>query len=64
MGRADRLPARRLARPGRCHGAAAAVAGLVFAAVPINLAQILKLANLPRRAMETLAIAAGLRPAR
>jgi hypothetical protein len=41
-------------------GAAAALAGLIFVAVSINLAQILRLANLPRRAVETLAIAVGL----
>jgi len=40
--------------------AAAALAGLIFVAVSINLAQILRLANLPRRAVETLAIAVGL----
>jgi hypothetical protein len=41
-------------------GAAAALAGLIFVAVSINLARILKFRNLPRRAVETLAIAVGL----
>jgi hypothetical protein len=41
-------------------GAAAALAGLVFVAVSINLARILMFATLPRRAVETLAIAIGL----
>jgi hypothetical protein len=37
-------------------GAAAALAGLLFVAVSINLTAILKFASLPRRALETLLI--------
>jgi hypothetical protein len=41
-------------------GAAAALTGLIFVAVSINLAQILKYRALPVRAMETLVLLGGL----
>jgi modulator of FtsH protease len=41
-------------------GAAAALAGLIFVAVSINLEQILKYPALPPRAVETLSITVGL----
>ncbi|HXZ73881.1 MAG TPA: hypothetical protein VEH31_23830, partial [Streptosporangiaceae bacterium] len=41
-------------------GAAAALTGLIFVAVSINLEQVLKYPALPRRAVETLAIMIGL----
>ena len=41
-------------------GAAAALAGLIFVAVSINLEQILKYPALPPRAIETLSITVGL----
>lgn len=41
-------------------GAAAALTGLLFVAVSINLTQILKYRTLPVRAMETLSVLGGL----
>ena len=41
-------------------GAAAALTGLIFVAVSINLEQVLKYRALPRRAVETLSIMIGL----
>jgi hypothetical protein len=41
-------------------GAAAALTGLIFVAVSINLAQVLKYRSLPPRAAETLSILIGL----
>jgi hypothetical protein len=41
-------------------GAAAALTGLIFVAVSINLTQILKYRQLPVRALETLAVLGGL----
>jgi hypothetical protein len=41
-------------------GAAAALTGLIFVAVSINLSLILKLPSLPPRARETLSVALGL----
>jgi hypothetical protein len=41
-------------------GAAAALTGLIFVAVSMNLTQILKYRQLPVRAVETLAVLAGL----
>lgn len=54
-------------QPGQWHdlfvalaGAAAALTGLIFVAVSINLEQILKYASLPARVIETLALLVGL----